>query len=226
MKINTLTKTDKLGYVFLIIAFAFGLYYANTDLNYFETVYAVEDGFVENSQFVLLLCSSLLLFYYFFKFFKHKNASWKLGVLVMAIAFFFASGEEISWGQRIFNVQSSEFFIENNAQHETNLHNMVVDGEKINKLIFSQLLTILLVIYLLILPILYRKVASIKKLANLFAVPIVKWHHTIAFLIATGLIVFVHSKKKWELYELAFAVIFLLIFINPLNKREIFTANS
>ncbi len=226
MKINTLTKTDKLGYVFLIIAFTFGLYYANTDLNYFETVYAVEDGFVENSQFVLLLCSSLLLFYYFFKFFKHKNASWKLGVLVMAIAFFFASGEEISWGQRIFNVQSSEFFIENNAQHETNLHNMVVDGEKVNKLIFSQLLTIMLVIYLLILPVLYRKVASIKKLANLFAVPIVKWHHTIAFLIATGLIIFVHSKKKWELYELAFAVIFLLIFINPLNKKEIFTANS
>jgi hypothetical protein len=226
MKINTLTKTDILGYVFLIIAFAIGFYYAYTNLNYFDTVYAVEDGFVENSQFVLLLCSSFLLFYYFFKLFKHKNAYWKLGVLVMAIAFFFASGEEISWGQRIFNVQSSEYFIENNAQHETNLHNMVVDGEKINKLIFSQLLTVVLVIYILILPILYRKVASIKKLANLFAIPIVKWHHTIAFLIATGLIVFVHSERKWELYELAFAVIFFLIFLNPLNKKEIFTANS
>ncbi len=144
----------------------------------------------------------------------------------MAIAFFFAAGEEISWGQRIFNIQSSEYFIENNAQHETNLHNMVVDGKKVNKLIFSQLLTIMLVIYLLILPVVYRKVASIKKLANKFAVPIVKWHHTIAFLIATGLIIFVHSGKKWELYELAFAVIFFLIFLNPLNKKEIYTANS
>ena len=224
MKTKTLTKTDILGYVFLIISFAFGLYYANTNLNYFDTVYAVEDGFVENSQFVLLLCSSLLLFFYFFKFFKHKNIYWKIGVLVMAIAFFFASGEEISWGQRIFHIQSSEYFIENNAQHETNLHNMVVDGEKVNKLIFSQLLTVLLVIYLLILPIIYRKVASIKKLADLFAVPIVKWHHTIAFLIATGLIVFVHSERKWELYELAFTAIFFLIFLNPLNKKDIFTA--
>jgi len=226
MKDKTLTKTDKLGYLFLLITFALGFYYAYTDLNYFDTVYAIEDGFVENSQFIMLLCSSLLLFYYFFKFFKRKNASWKLGVLVMAIAFFFASGEEISWGQRIFHIQSSEYFIENNAQHETNLHNMVVDGEKVNKIIFSQLLTVILVIYILILPILYRKVKSIKKLANLFAVPIVKWHHTIAFLIATGLIVFVHSERKWELYELAFAVIFLLIFLNPLNKKEIFTAKS
>jgi hypothetical protein len=226
MKIKTLTKTDILGYVFLIIAFAIGFYYAFTNVNYFETVYAVEDGFVENSQFVLLLCSSLLLFYYFFKYFKHKNGYWKLGILVMAIAFFFASGEEISWGQRIFHVQSSEYFIEHNAQHETNLHNMVVDGEKVNKLIFSQLLTVMLAIYLLILPVLYRKVPSIKKLANMFAVPIVKWHHTIAFLIATVLIMFINSKKKWELYELAFAVIFFLIFLNPLNKKEIFTADS
>jgi hypothetical protein len=226
MKNNILTKTDILGYVFLIIAFIIGFYYANTNLNYFDTVYAVEDGFVENSQFVMLLCSSILLFYYFFKLFKNKNAYWKIGVLIMAIAFFFASGEEISWGQRIFDVQSSEYFIEHNAQHETNLHNMVVDGEKINKLIFSQLLTVILVIYILILPVLYRKVVAIKKLANLFAVPIVKWHHTIAFLIATGLIVFVHSERKWELYELAFAVIFFLIFLNPLNKKEIFTANS
>ncbi|MFK5958410.1 MAG: hypothetical protein QM495_05990 [Lutibacter sp.] len=226
MKIKTLTKTDILGYIFLIIAFAIGFYYAYTNLNYFDTAYAVEDGFVENSQFVMLLCSSILLFYYFFNFFKHKNAYWKLGILVMAIAFLFASGEEISWGQRIFNIQSSEYFIKNNAQHETNLHNMVVDGEKVNKIIFSQLLTIVLVIYILILPILYRKVAFIKKIANLFAVPIVKWHHTIAFLIATGFIVFVHSEKKWELYELAFAVIFFLIFLNPLNKKEIFSANS
>jgi len=226
MKINTLTKTDKLGYLFLIISFAIGIYYANTNLNYFDTVYAVEDGFVENSQFVMLLCSSLLLFYYFFKFFKHKNMYWKLGVLLVAIAFFFSSGEEISWGQRIFHIQSPEFFIEHNTQHETNLHNMVVYGKKVNKLIFSQLLTVVLVIYILILPILYRKVKSIKKLADLFVVPIVKWHHTIAFLIATGLLIFVHSERKWELYELAFAVIFFLIFLNPLNKKEIFTTKS
>ncbi|MGK0308360.1 MAG: hypothetical protein ACI8RP_001322, partial [Urechidicola sp.] len=45
-----------------------------------------------------------------------------------------------------------------------------------------------------------------------------RWHHTIAFLTATALILTMPSTRKWELYELAFGVIFLLIFLNPLNK--------
>ncbi|MGV6846103.1 MAG: hypothetical protein ACWA42_08260 [Lutibacter sp.] len=218
MKNLSLTRTDKLGYIFIIISYAIGIYYAKTNVSFFENHYCVEDGFVENSQFILLLTSSILLFVYFFKLFKYKSIYWKVGVLLFALAFFFASGEEISWGQRIFNIQSSEYFLENNAQHETNLHNMVVDGEKVNKLIFSQLLTIMLAFYLLILPVLYRKVNWIKKLINQFGVPVVKWHHTIAFLVATALLVFIHSDKKWELYELAFAVTFFLIFLNPLNQ--------
>ncbi|MFO7673694.1 MAG: hypothetical protein R6V74_08305, partial [Lutibacter sp.] len=114
-------------------------------------------------------------------------------------------------------------FIENNAQGETNLHNMVVGETKINKLIFSQLLTVVLVIYLIITPFLYRKFEWIKNLINKFAVPIVQWHHTIAFLIGTGLLLFITSNRKWEIYEFAFSVIFLLIFINPFNK-EIYKA--
>ena len=31
--------------------------------------------------------------------------------------------EEISWGQRIFKIESPEFFIQNNFQRELNLHN-------------------------------------------------------------------------------------------------------
>ena len=137
----------------------------------------------------------------------------------MALVFLFGAGEEISWGQRIFKVESSEYFLENNAQGETNLHNMVVDGKKINKIIFSQLLTAVLVLYLLITPFLYRKFEPIKKLADSFAIPIVKWHQTIAFLICTGLLIFMGSDRKWELYELAFGVIFLLIFLKPFNKK-------
>ena len=83
--------------------------------------------------------------------------------------------------------------------------------------------TAVLVIYLIITPFLYRKVEWVKTLANKFAVPIVQWYHTISFLIGTLLLVFITSDRKWEIYELAFSVIFLLIFIKPLNK-EIYTA--
>jgi len=216
---KTLTNIDKAAYLFLIVLFGFGIYFANTNLPYFDEVYTVEDGFIENGSAIFLLGSSLLLLYRFFKLFKHKDLFWKIGILAMAIVFFFGAGEEISWGQRIFNVESSQYFIENNAQGETNLHNLVVEDTKINKLIFSQLLTVVLVIYLIITPFLYRKIDWVKKLANKFAVPIVQWHHTISFLTGTILLLFISSNRKWEIYELAFSVIFLLIFIKPFNKE-------
>lgn len=220
---KTLTNIDKAAYLFLIVIFGLGIYFANTNLIYFDEVYTVEDGYVENGSAIFLLSSSLLLLYRFFKLFKQKKFFWKVGILAMAVVFFFGAGEEISWGQRIFNLESSQYFIENNAQGETNLHNMVVGETKINKLIFSQLLTVVLVIYLIITPFLYRKFEWIKNLANKFAVPVVQWHHTIAFLIGTGLLLFITSNRKWEIYEFAFSVIFLLIFINPFNK-EIYKA--
>lgn len=220
---KTLTNIDKAAYLFLIVIFGLGIYFANTNLIYFDEVYTVEDGFVENGSAIFLLSSSLLLLYRFFKLFKQKAFFWKVGILALVVVFFFGAGEEISWGQRIFNLESSQFFIENNAQGETNLHNMVVGETKINKLIFSQLLTVVLVIYLIITPFLYRKFEWIKNLVNKFAVPIVQWHHTIAFLIGTALLLFITSTRKWEIYEFAFSVIFLLIFINPFNK-EIYKA--
>ncbi len=216
---KTLTKIDKIAYIFLILVFGLGIYYAHTNLQYFDEVYTKEDGFTEYGTAFLLLCSSILLFFRFFKLQKYKKLFWKIGILAMALVFLFGAGEEISWGQRIFNIESSDYFVEYNTQGETNLHNMVVDGKKVNKIIFSQLLTLVMIIYLLIAPLLFRKFAAITNLANLFAVPVVKWHHTIAFLAVTGILFLISSSRKWELYELAFAVIFLLIFLNPLNKN-------
>ena len=222
---KTLTQIDKIAYSFLLLVFGFGIYYANTDLQYFDKIYTKEDGYAESLTALFLCCSSLLLLYRVIKLYKYKKAMWMVGMIGLAVIFIFGAGEEISWGQRIFNVESSEYFLQNNAQGETNLHNMVVDGKKINKIIFSQLLTAILIVYLIITPILYRKYDAIKKLANNFAVPIVKWHHTIIFLLSTLALIFMPSDKKWELYELAFSIIFFLIFLNPLNST-IYKNNS
>src|SRR5690606_5826178 len=100
-----------------------------------------------------------------------------------AAGFIFGAGEEISWGQRILNIESTEFFQKNNAQGETNLHNLVVGETKINKLIFGTILGILIASYCLILPTLARKVPAVMKLVEKFGVPIPRGHHVIAYLI-------------------------------------------
>jgi hypothetical protein len=63
--------------------------------------------------------------------------------LLFAILFFFAAGEEISWGQRILSFQTPAVMQANNAQNEFNLHNINVIqhgqgvGSSIQEMIFN-----------------------------------------------------------------------------------------
>lgn len=217
-----LTLIEKTAYLFLIIVYAIGIYLAHYNLWYFDNIYSVEDGFVENGTAIMLFCTVILLIYKLLKFYNVKSIFWKIGILVFTTWFIFGAGEEISWGQRIFHYQPSEFFIEHNAQKEENLHNLIVDGIKVNKLIFSQLLTFLLAIYLFVIPVVYTKSDKIKSLVSKWGIAVSRWHHSLAFLLGTILLIFMPSSRKWEVNEFAFAIIFFLIFLNPLNKKELY----
>jgi hypothetical protein len=51
---------------------------------------------------------------------KSKN----LFFLLLFISLFFAAGEEISWGQRLFNIETPQKFMERNVQDELTIHNL------------------------------------------------------------------------------------------------------
>lgn len=88
-----------------------------------------EDGLFEYIGALSLLITSFLFFLAFlrkekstdFYLFKTNKNYW---FLLLAILFFFGSGEEISWGQRIFNWETSEGYNQINRQSETNIHNL------------------------------------------------------------------------------------------------------
>jgi len=216
MKLN---KTEIVVYVIVILVILSGAILSFTDKEYYENSFAVEDGIIEYGTALMLFISAIIMAFRFFRIGRGQSFKWKLTVVVLAILFIFAAGEEISWGQRIFGVESSEFFKDNNAQQEMNLHNLVVGETKINKLIFSKMLTSILVIYLIILPVLFNKISWIKDLVTDFAIPVVKYHHTVVFILMTIVVTIMPSGKRWEIYEFGFAMIFFLIFIFPLNKE-------
>ena len=64
---------------------------------------------------------------------SHFVAAWRLrpvhrpavAAAVLAAVLLFAAGEEISWGQRIFEVDTPEVLVDSNKQDELNLHNLV-----------------------------------------------------------------------------------------------------
>ena len=118
-----------------------------------------------------------------------------------------------------------DFFAKNNAQGETNLHNMIVGGKKVNKLVFGLLLGIGVFFYLFVLPTLYNKIASIKKRVNEFAIPIPQGVHVLAYFFLVVLSEFIDGGKKGEILEFGGCWIFMLMVFNPYN-RDIFSRKS
>lgn len=91
------------------------------EINFFESLF-YENGFVETLQSLFLLISIYFLIFSFKKFSLKKTINFFLLVKILALIYYL--GEEISWGQHYFKWISPEFFLNNNIQGETNLHNM------------------------------------------------------------------------------------------------------
>lgn len=95
-----------------------------------------EDHYFENVGAIAFFLTSLIFFYGFWKI-RSSNSNdrlffvKKLVILGLAFLFFFAGGEEISWGQRIFNVQTPEPLREVNNQGEITIHNIPIAGHEI-----------------------------------------------------------------------------------------------
>lgn len=221
MKFNVKTYEWIIGELLLLVLVV-GLYFSFKDPNYFTNTYVPEDGLFENLTAVFLFFISIVMAWRITKFRKGKSWLWLLTHVGVMLIFFFGAGEEISWGQRIFGIESSEFFEEHNTQEEMNLHNLEIGGVRLNTLIFSQLLSLCLVIYFFFIPLLYPKVQWLKKLIHNFGLFIPQWHHSIFFLLCTIIVLLMPSDKKWELLELSFSIAFLLVTLNPRNGGEVY----
>jgi len=202
-----------------IVMVTLGSFLGRFNDQYFKSSFTVEDGFLEWSSVIFLVAASCTSFKRFFTTKSSKLV--KATLFCFGLLFLFGAGEEISWGQRLFNVHSGEFFQELNSQGETNLHNLKINGVKINKLIFGKLLGLGLLIYFLILPVLYKKVAWAKALIQKVGLAIPRNIHIYFFLAVALLAELSGASKKGELTEFAGALIFFLIFLKPENETDL-----
>lgn len=178
-----------------------------------------EDGGVEYLTTLFLALAAIILGINTVKAIQNKSAKKILFNALATLTFIFGAGEEISWGQRLLNVESSEYFLEKNYQGETNLHNLEIGGVDLNILIFSQLMFAALIFYFVFLPILTYKTKFFRNLVLDFGVPIPRLHHTILLLATNSAIIFlINMKKESELHELALTGILFLVFLNPAKR--------
>ncbi len=216
---------ERFTYLLVLIVALTGVIGSHVDVTWYEGTFAREDGFVEWLTVLGLLIGCVLCFYRVSILKPFRGKLFLFCTIILGSLFFFGAGEEISWGQRIFGIQSSDFFLTHNSQGETNLHNLIVGGTKINKLIFGTILGILIGFYFLILPFLYRKIEKVKNIVNAMGVPLPKYFHIGAYLLLVLLTEFIQGGKKGEVLEFGGVWIFVLMTFVPFN-REIFSRKS
>src|SRR5689334_12355186 len=118
MSAYKMSATEKIIIALVLVILLIGYILFYTNLPAF-VIYVEEDGTVEWLTVVGLMLGCIVSFSRFFKLLHRRNWWFLTVTFVLALMLFFASGEEISWGQRILGIKSPEFFQKNNAQHET-----------------------------------------------------------------------------------------------------------
>jgi len=97
-------------YLVLVLKFPLGYIYAT-----YENLYG---EWLQVAQFAIAMVVSFALV-------RRAGHPHRAFFGVLGLACFYVVGEEISWGQQVFDWDSPDWFKEKNLQGETNLHNMV-----------------------------------------------------------------------------------------------------
>ncbi len=103
-----------------------------------------EDCLVENLSAIFFVLTSITLIYSGSNILKFKK-KYVLGLIyiIIGVVFIFGAGEEISWGQRIFNFKTPEKLLIINNQNELNIHN-------IDKKLFDRLVGRVTILFIII----------------------------------------------------------------------------
>lgn len=208
---------EKAVLLIVFVLMIVGIVAALENKTWFEQKYVVEDGFIEDLTLIPLAIIVLACIYYLIKLTRKKNVWFFLTYLLIALGSFFVLGEEISWGQRIFHFKTSEYFQKHNSQDEENIHNLVLDGEKLNKIIFTDAVIAGAVIYLVIFPLIYTRNKNFSNFINRGAIPLPTLYQVIGCILVFGLSFLTFDSKGAELLEFGGCSMFMLIVLYPLN---------
>lgn len=171
-----------------------------------------EDGWVENTQALLLLVASVLCFI------ALKRRGWKnVWYAGYAAMFFLNFGEEISWGQRIFGIATPTKLRAENVQQELNFHNLVGVNNHV------RMVGMLVVIgFLFVIPWLAELSPAFLAFTRKLAMPVAEiWQGVLALLAASVMVIpRVHHQVVFNIDEVGELYLYLAFFCFSLTALK------
>ena len=229
----------------IIVAVAHSLLYTTAFANL-----GAEDGIMESAGALSFLAASVVFFTLFLRLRKRKaDVPQDLGAwwwyLILAALFLFITGEEISWGQRIFGWETPEWMAENNVQEETTIHNLEIFNAHTKDhelkpfwqslLTMNRLFSLFWLSWCLLLPLaVHFDLPLVRRITGWFRVPIPDVFHGCLFFTAyatTKLFVVINDPEERvlaqtdEIKESFFAIFFLLVSLYFLKRYRSSTSS-
>jgi len=110
----------------LFYFFLYCLYeFSPNDVHYYFRIIMREDSIIEYLTAFFYLIASIFGAFLAVRFLKQKKYLVGISYIILSLGMFFVFGEEISWGQRIFDIPTLGYFQEHNSHNENNIHNLM-----------------------------------------------------------------------------------------------------
>lgn len=90
-----------------------------------------EDAFLEDIQFLAFFCAAIIAIVISSSYQRESLSIFRMFLFILGMILLFIAMEEISWGQRLFQIKSSEWIIGHNAQKEISIHNLNLFNNKL-----------------------------------------------------------------------------------------------
>lgn len=146
-----------------------------------------EDGVIESLAPIFYFFGAGILSCIYFKS-KSQNRHYlfklkrNIFFLLLAIFLVVCAGEEISWGQRMFGIESPDFFKKENAQKEINIHNLYtfepynengIEKTGPNFYTSDRLFALVWILYCILIPLINTNFSIVRNVINKIHLPVI-----------------------------------------------------
>ncbi len=234
-------RIDQISFWFI----SFNLALASYLLVYFPAIlirFLDEDSLAENCGALFFLLTGCILVKSSYDMYKKGKADgnfirWRFFMVLGAgILFLFAFGEEISWGQRLFNIKTPEALNALNRQGEINIHNL--DTRLFNNAVETAVLLMILIptiwmhrgkdrLFGFLLPS-YWLILNLQLAASYVSYNYVKTQDYITYLVLAYFLFMQAKSKQWGKLFYVVTAIGIISVVGVLNVhfRESFPKNG